>query len=135
MPTIANHDLRRRSTGDLVKDLSRQASTLVRQEIELAKTEMAEKGKQAGIGAAMLTAAAVAGLFALGAFTAFLVLALDNAMPTWLAALSVTLLWALVAAGLGFYGRTKLQEAKTPVPEKTVETMKENVEWLKHPTN
>jgi hypothetical protein len=135
MATIGHRDRRRRSTGELVKDLSQQASTLVRQEIQLAKTEMAEKGRHAGIGVAMLAAAGVAGLLALGALTAFLILALDNAMPSWLAALCVTLLWAVIGLALGLYGRRKLEEAGTPVPEKTLETMKENVEWLKHPTS
>jgi hypothetical protein len=128
-------DLRERSTVDLVKDLSHQASTLVRQEVQLAKTEMAEKGKQAAMGAAALAAAAVAGLLALGALTAFLVLALDGAMPNWAAALCVTVLWALVAGGLGLLGRRELRELGTPVPEMTVETVKEDIEWLKHPTS
>ncbi len=102
MTTVdGREDLRERSTADLVKDLSQQASTLVRQELQLAKTEMAEKGKQAGRGAAVLAAAVVAALLALGALTAFFVLALDGAMPNWAAALCVTVLWALVAGGLG----------------------------------
>ena len=128
-------DLRERSTVDLVKDLSQQASTLVRQELQLAKTEMAEKGKQAGMGAAALAAAAVAGLLALGALTAFLILGLDGVMPNWAAALCVTVLWALVAGGLGLLGRRELRELGTPVPEMTVETVKEDIEWLKHPTS
>jgi MFS family permease len=135
MTTAATQDTRRRSTVQLVKDLSEQASRLVRQEIELAKAEVAEKGKQAGIGAAALAAAALVGLLALGAFTAFFVLALDEAMPSWAAALVVALIWGLVAAGLALYGREKLREAGPPVPEKTVESVKEDIEWLKHPTN
>ena len=126
--------LRNRSTGQLVKELSRQASTLIRQEIELAKTEMTEKGKRSGTGVAALGAAAIAGLLALGALTAFLVLALDGAMPAWTAALCVTALWAAVCAVLALYGREKLREAGAPVPEKTIETLKEDIEWLRHPT-
>jgi uncharacterized membrane protein YqjE len=131
----ARENLRDRSTVDLVKDLSQQASTLVRQELQLAKTEMAEKGKQAGLGATALAASAVASLLALGALTAFLILALDGAMPNWAAALCVTALWALVAGGLGLLGRRELRELGTPVPEKTVETVKEDIEWLRHPTS
>lgn len=127
--------LRRRSTGELVRDLSEQASTLVRQEIELAKVEMTEKGRQAGIGAALLVGAGVAGLATLGALTAFLILALDEAVPGWAAALIVTLLWAGVALALAAFGRQKLREATPPVPEKTVETLKEDIEWLRHPTS
>ena len=124
-----------RSTAELVKDLSRQASLLVRQEIQLAKTEVAEKGKSVGTGAAAVAAAAVAGLLALGALTAFLVLALDGVMPAWTAALVVTLAWAAVGVGLALYGREKLREAGTPVPEKTIETLKEDMEWIRHPTS
>ena len=124
-----------RSTAELVKDLSRQAGLLVRQEIQLAKTEVAEKGKRAGVGTAAFAGAAVAGLLALGTLTAFFVLALDGVMPAWTAALVVTLAWAAVGVGLALYGREKLREAGTPVPEKTIETLKEDVEWIRHPTS
>jgi uncharacterized membrane protein YqjE len=124
-----------RSTGELVKDLSQQASTLMRQEIQLAKTEMTEKAKGAGIGIGALAGAAVACLLGLGSFTAFLILALDGAMAGWAAGLLVAVAWALVAVGLGFYGRDKLRDVGPPVPEKTVETVKEDIQWLKHPTS
>src|SRR4051812_34416877 len=90
-------DLRDRGTGELVKQLSSQVSTLVRQEVELAKVELAEKGKKAGAGAGMFGGAGVAGLMAFGALTAFLILVLALAMPAWGAALLVTALWAGVA--------------------------------------
>ena len=101
--------MRQRSTVQLVKDLTHQASTLVHQEtelvkvelnenLELAKAELAEKGKKAGAGVAVLAAAGVAGLLALGTFTAFLVLALDGVMPNWAAALCV-------AGAMGARGR------------------------------
>jgi uncharacterized membrane protein YqjE len=135
MITTNQDQLRRRSTGELVKDLSRQTSTLLHQEVELAKTELAEKGKKAAVGSAALAAAGVAGLLALGALTAFLVLALDGVMPNWTAALCVALLWALAGAALGLFGRGRLQDMGTPVPEKTIESVKEDVEWLKHPTS
>jgi hypothetical protein len=135
MSTAERAGPRQRSTAQLVKDLSEQASRLVHQEIELAKTEIAEKGKQAGIGAAALAAAAIVGMLALGALTAFLILALAEAMPGWAAALVVTVLWAGVAAALAYVGREKLREMGPPVPEKTVESVKEDIEWLKHPTS
>ena len=139
-------DLRERSTVQLVKDLTHQASTLVHQEaelvkvelsenIELAKTELTEKGRKAGVGVAAFAAASVAGLLALGTFTAFLVLALDGVMPNWAAALCVAGLWVLVGVPLALYGRTKIQEVGTPVPEKTVEAVKEDVAWLKDQTS
>ncbi|MDF2752351.1 MAG: phage holin family protein [Gaiellaceae bacterium] len=131
----AERDLRERSTAQLIKDLSQQAGKLVRQEIELAKTEMSEKGRRASVGVIALTSAGIAGLLALGGLTAFLILALDGGMPNWAAALCVTLLWAVVGAALALYGREKLRELGTPVPEKTVETVKEDIEWLRHPTS
>jgi Putative Actinobacterial Holin-X, holin superfamily III len=138
--------LRERSTVQLVKDLTHQASTLVKQEaelvkvelsenVELAKAEMTEKGKKAGVGVGAAAAAGIAGLLALGAFTAFLIVVLDEVMPTWAAALCVTALWVLVAVPLALYARSKIQEVGTPVPEKTLESVKEDVAWLKDQTS
>lgn len=127
-------DLRDRSTGELVKELSEQVSTLARMEAELAKAELAEKGKQAGLGAGLLGGAAVAGLAAVGALTAFLILVLAIALPAWAAALIVTGLWAAVAAVLALRGRDRMRAMGAPVPEKTVDSVKEDVQWLKGQT-
>jgi uncharacterized membrane protein YqjE len=124
-------DPRARSTGDLVKDLSNQVTTLVHKEVELAKAEMAEKGRKAGMGIGLVAGAGVAGLLVLGSFTAFLVAALALAMPVWTAALIVTAVWALTALVLALLGRARLRDAGKPVPEKTVESVKEDVRWLK----
>ena len=124
-------DTRERGVGELVKDLAGQTSTLVRQEIQLAQAELTTKGKLAGRGAGMLAGAAVAGLLALIALSAGLLAALDTAMPLWLAALIVTLLWAVIAGVLAARGRTELQRATPPVPEQTVETVKEDIQWAK----
>jgi uncharacterized membrane protein YqjE len=124
---------RDRPIGDLVKDLAGQTSTLIRQEIELAQAELSQKGKQAGKGAGMLVGAAVAGLLALGAVTAALITLLDDVMATPLAALIVTVLWAVVALVLASAGRKSLQQATPPVPQ-TVETVKEDIQWAKNPT-
>jgi uncharacterized membrane protein YqjE len=124
-------DTRERGVGELVKDLAGQTSTLVRQEIQLAQAELTTKGKLAGRGAGMLAGAAVAGLLALIALSAVLIAALDTAMPLWLAALIVTLLWAVIAGVLAARGRTELQRATPPVPEQTVETVKEDIQWAK----
>ena len=123
-----------RSTGELVRDLSRQVSTLARQEIELAKAEMLEKGRVMGLGAGLLAGAAVAALLALGALTACVVLALDGAMPAWLAALLVAVAWSAVGAVLAAIGKQKLEQAGAPVPEQTVESVKEDIRWLKDQT-
>jgi hypothetical protein len=129
---MANQDeLRERPLGELLKQLSQETTTLVRQELELAKAEMAQKGKQAGVGAGMFGGAGVSALLGLGALTAAAVAALDAAMPLWLAALIVGLVWLAVAGVLALQGKTKVQAATPPVPEQTQESVKEDVEWAK----
>lgn len=127
-------DLRERPIGELLKELSQQTTTLLKQELDLAKAEMAEKGKKAGAGAGLLGGAGIAGLAALGAFTAFLILVLNTFLPAWAAAGIVTLLYAIPAAILALRGRDKVKQATPLTPEQTVETVKEDVEWAKHPT-
>jgi uncharacterized membrane protein YqjE len=124
-------DLRDRPIGELLKQLSQETTTLVRQELELAKAEMAEKGKRAGVGAGMFGGAGVAVLLALIALSGALVAALDTAMPTWLAALIVGLVWAAVAGVLALQGRQRVQQATPPAPQQTVDSVKEDVEWAK----
>jgi uncharacterized membrane protein YqjE len=129
----AETEARERPTGELVKDLSAQTSTLVRKEIELARAELQQKGKVAGKGAGMLAGAAAAALLALGALTAALIALLDKAMATWVAALIVMALWAVIALVLAKAGQRSLQRAAPPVPQ-TVETVKEDIQWAKNPT-
>lgn len=131
MPDTNNADLRERPIGELLKQLSEETTTLVKQELELAKAEMAEKGKQAGTGAGLFGGAGVTGLLALIALTLTLIYLLGTAMEDWIAALIVTVLWAAVAGVLALTGKKKIQEAGPPVPEQTVETVKEDVEWAK----
>jgi hypothetical protein len=124
-------DPRERPVGELLKDLSEQTGTLVRQEIDLAKAELAQKGKQAGVGAGMFGGAAVAGLLALGALTACFIAALSTAMATWLAALIVAVVYAAVAAALALTGKARIKKATPAAPEQTIETVKEDVQWAK----
>lgn len=124
-------DVRDHSIGELVKDLASETSTLVRQEIDLAKAEMTERGKRAGKGAGMLAAGAVVALLALGALTACVIAALDLAMATWLAALIVTVIYGVIAGVLAMTGRNQIREAAPPVPEQTIESVKEDVQWAK----
>jgi uncharacterized membrane protein YqjE len=146
MTSVESGRLRQRSTLDLVKDLTHQASTLVHQEVELvkievrenvelAKVEMTEKAKAAGTGVALLTAAGVAGLLGLGALSAFFILALDGVIPNWAAALCVAAIWLIAGGVLAVYGRRKIDEVGTAVPSRTIEAVKEDVEWLKHQTS
>jgi len=124
-------ELRGRPIGDLVKQLAGQTSTLVRQELDLAKAELAEKGRVAGKGAGLLGGAAAVGLLAAGALTACLILALSEVVPDWLAALIVALVLGAVAGVLALQGRNRMRAATPPVPQQTVETVKEDVEWAK----
>jgi hypothetical protein len=126
-------DPREQGIGELVKDLASQTSTLVRQEIQLAQAEVTQKGKVAGRGAGLLAAAGVAGLLALIALTAALIALLDTWMATWVAALIVMALWAIVAAVLAKSGQNALKRATPPAPQ-TVETVKEDIQWAKTQT-
>jgi uncharacterized membrane protein YqjE len=128
--TQGGPDLREQSIGDLLKQLSQDTATLVRQEMALARAELTEQGKRAGTGAGMLGGAGVAGLLTLGALTATLIGVLDTAMAFWLAALIVTVIWAAIAGVLALQGRNKIKEATPPAPQ-TVETVKEDVRWAK----
>lgn len=120
------------STAELVKQLADQTTALVRQEVELAKAELAEKGKRVGIGAGMFGGAGILGLYALGALTATLILVLAKLIDeAWLAALIVTVVYGAIAGVLALLGRNKVQEATPAAPERTVETVKEDVEWVK----
>ena len=129
--TDGRADLRERPTAELVKDLSAQVSMLVRQELELAKVELSEKGRQAGIGAGLMGAGGMLALFGVGALTAAAILALDLLVAGWLAAVIVGVAWLAVAGVLALAGKSRAKRAVPPVPEQTVETVKEDVRWTK----
>jgi predicted lipid-binding transport protein (Tim44 family) len=115
----------------LLKDRSTQTQKLVRQELELAKAELSEKGKRAGLGAGMFGGAGLAAILALGALTACFILALATAVAGWLAALIVALVYAAVAGVLALTGRRKVKEATPPIPEQASESVRRDVEWTK----
>jgi Putative Actinobacterial Holin-X, holin superfamily III len=129
--TAPENELTDRSTSELLKELSNETTTLVRQEIDLMKAELTQKAKPAGIGAGMFGGA---GLFGLGAFlalTAFFIALLDGAMPIWAAALIVAAVYAAIAGALALRGRQKVREATPVAPEQTMESVKEDVQWAK----
>jgi len=126
-----DNQLRERPLGEVAKELTSDLSLLVRQEIELAKAEMTEKGKTAAPGLGMLGGAGLVALCAAGALTAFLVLVFSLFLPDWLAALIVGAALAAVAYVLIKQGKERVADAGKPVPEKTIETVKEDVEWAK----
>jgi hypothetical protein len=123
-----------KNLGEIVSEVSEKASLLVRQEIDLAKAELAEKGRVAGQGAGMLGGAASIGLLAGGALTAAAIAALNEAVALWLAAVIVAVVLAAGAAFLALRGRDRMRAAAPPVPQQTVETVKEDVEWAKSQT-
>ena len=124
-------DPRDRPVGELLKQLSDQTATLVRQEMELARIELVEKGKQAGIGAGAFGGAGLMAVFTVGALTATLVLVLDTFLEGWLAALIVTVVYAAVAGGLALAGKSRVQRATPPVPEEAKESVQRDVEVAK----
>src|SRR5215218_10040342 len=124
-------DLREQPRGELLKQLSEETTRLVRQELELAKAELTQKGKQAGAGAGLFGTAGAIGLAALGALTACFILALNAVMPAWLAALIVAVVYGIIAFVLVKQGQARMKRATPPVPEQTIETVKEDVEWAK----
>jgi Putative Actinobacterial Holin-X, holin superfamily III len=124
-------DLREQPLGELFKKLSDDLSTLVRQELKLAQAEMTEKGKQAGLGVGMFGAAGIIGLLALTTLTGCVVALLATAMDVWIAALIVTVVYGAVAGVLAIIGKQRVSEATPPVPEQTVESVKEDVQWAK----
>jgi MFS family permease len=119
------------STADLMRQLSEQTTRLVRQEIELAKAEVSEKGKKAGIGVGMFGGAGVTALYAVGALIAAIIAALSLGMDTWIAALIVAVVLGAIAGILALQGRNKVQEALPPVPEESVDSVKADVQTTK----
>jgi hypothetical protein len=135
MPT-SNGDgtsgLRERPIGEVAKDLTRDLSLLVRQELELAKSEMARKGRIAAPGLGMIGVAGVAGLMAAGALTAAAILVLAIFLSEWLAALIVGAVLAAAAYVVARQGKERVERAGSLLPEQTIETVKEDVEWAKN---
>lgn len=123
-----------RSLGDIVGDISRDLSALVRQEMDLAKVEMKQEMGKLGKGAGMFGGAGVAGLLTLIFLSLALTYLLDNWMPVELAALVVGLLWAIVAAVLAAKGRKDIKAANPQLPT-TQQTLKEDVQWAKEQKN
>lgn len=120
-----------RSLAELMQRLSDQTTTLAHKEIELAKAEMAIKAKRIGVGVGAVGAAALVGLLALGALTATLILALATAMSASLAALIVTALYGVVAGILALIGRQRVDAGAPPIPERAIESSKQDVETAK----
>jgi len=120
-----------RSLADLARQLSLQTTELLRREAELAKAELRVKGKRAGAGAGMFGGAGALGLYALGALTAAIIAGIAEVLPVWAAALIVAAVYGAVAGILALRGKTQVQQATPPVPEQTVQSVKEDVRYTK----
>ncbi len=119
------------SVGDLVKQLSEQTATLVRQEMKLAQTELQEKGKKAGIGAGMFGASGLVAFFGAACLIAAAVLALATAVDSWLAALIVGVVLLAAAGVAALMGKKQIEEATPPAPEQAMSSMKRDVDTVK----
>lgn len=115
--------------GELFSNLSSQASLLIRQELQLAQAEMSEKASHVGRNTAFIALGAVLGQAAMLAIVAAVILALAQVMDAWLSALIVGVVLSIGAALLAQYGINKLKSID-PTPHQTIETIKENKEWL-----
>lgn len=128
---MASDPIEKRESPDSLGQLASDIGTLIRQELELAKTEMAEKAKSAGIGAGMLSASAVTALLTLVSITALVIVLLALVLPVWAAVLIVTVLWGAATAVLALMGKRKVQDAAPFVPQQTIENVKEDVAWAR----
>ena len=122
-----------RSLGELFSELAQETSTLVRQEVNLAKTEMSQKASRAGKHIGILAAGGAVAYAGLLAILAAVIVLLDNVMPLWLSAILV----GLVAAVVGYLlVRRALDALKREdfAPRETMETLKEDQRWVKEQT-
>lgn len=120
-----------RSLSELMQSLSEQSSRLARQEVELAKAEMSAKSKQVAFGVGAFSASGLLALLALGALTAAAILALATGMAGWLAALIVAGAYLLLAGLAALVGKAKVEEGTPPLPEQTVESVKDDLDATK----
>ena len=123
------------STGELVKMMSEQVSTLIRDELKLAQLEMTSKGKQAALGAGMFGASGVVAIYGVGCLLACAIIAISGVVAAWLAALIVGAALLAAAAGAALVGKRRLQRATPPVPGEPVASVKAGVEEIKERTH
>jgi hypothetical protein len=119
------------STAELIKQMTEQVSTLVRDELKLAQVEMTRKGKQAGIGAGMLGGGGLVALYGLACLIACAIIGLSHVLQAWLAALIVGVVLLAVAGVAALIGKNRVQQAVPPVPREAVESVKTDVEEIK----
>ncbi len=131
MTADPDNELRERSTGELLKQLSTETTTLVKQEIDLMKAELAEKAKPAGIGAGMFGGAGVVALYGVGALGAAAVIGIGTLLEPWLAAVIVGVVLLAVAGILALSAKKQVNRATPPRPERALESTRRDVEAVK----
>jgi hypothetical protein len=117
--------------GELVQDLSRQTSTLIRQEMRLAQAELAEKGKHAGRGAGMFGGAGLVALYGVGALIAAAILGLATVLEPWIAATAIGVALLVIAGILALTGKRELEEAGPPKPEQALDSVQQDIATVK----
>lgn len=129
--TQSNPDPRDAPVGELLQTVKQEGSNLVSQEMRLAKAEMAGKAKDVGIGAGMFGGGGYVANLAAVALMITLILGLAEAMDAWLAALIVTVLFGALAGVLALTAKKKIQQAGPPIPQQTVESVKQTMQTVK----
>ena len=114
-------------TSELIRQMSEQVSRLVRDELRLAKAELTEKGRHAGIGVGLFGGAGVVALLGAGALVAAVILLLTYVMPAWVAAAVVGVLLLALAGALGLFGKHQVAEASPPTPARTIDSVRDDI--------
>jgi len=122
------------SVGQLMSEIAADFSSLMRQEVELAKAEIKQEATKAGKGVGMLGGAAYAGHMVLLFGTLCLVFAIGSQIGLGWAALIMTAVWAVIAAVLALRGRDQMRRVN-PKPQRTIDSLKEDAQWARHPTS
>jgi hypothetical protein len=132
-PSDRSEQVSETSIGELIGNISNDLSQLFRQEVDLAKAELKEEAAKAGKAAGMLGGAGFAGYLAVVLLSFAAVFGLANVIDAGWAALIVAVIWGAIGAALYLSGRKKLKTVD-PMPRRTVDTIKEDAQWLKNPT-
>ncbi len=123
-----------RSLAEITRDILRDIQDIIQGEIRLVRAEFSEKARQLRQASLLFAMAAVCGLLGAVCVAAAGVAALALALPLWLSALIIGILLCVIAAGAAIAGRTRIQQVD-PVPRRTVQTLREDLEWAKHRTS
>jgi hypothetical protein len=122
-----------KSTADVFQDIARHVQSLVHSEIQLAKTETLETGRKAAQAGALLGSGALFGVYCLGLFLTAALLLLTYIMPPWVGAVLLAIATGCIAGALLWGGIVRMKQAHLK-PEKTIRSVKETLEWARHPT-